>query len=138
MNSIFDMNPWTLLDELLGADLTARSIVRNARNRAEGRFPPVNVLVDDDAAVVEAELPGRTAADIELTLDPDAVVLSDKPAAPAEGATEKPAPAWKRRIELPFRVDAEKASAKFENGILRIDLPKAESRTARRIQIQSA
>lgn len=138
MNSIFDMNPWTLLDELLGADLTARDIVRNARNRAEGRFPPVNVLVDDDAAVVEAELPGRTAADVELTLDPDAVVLSDKPAAPADGAAEKPSPAWKRRIELPFRVDAEKASAKFENGILRIDLPKAESRTARRIQIQSA
>lgn len=137
MNSIFDMNPWTLLDELLGADLTARGIVRNARNRAEGRFPPVNVLVDDDAAIVEAELPGRTAADVELTLDPDAVTLADKPAAPAEGG-EKPRPAWARRIELPFRVDADKATAKFENGILRIDLPKAETRTARRIEIQSA
>ena len=138
MNSIFDMNPWTLLDELLGADISARGIVRNARNRAEGRLPPVNVLMDDDAAVVEAELPGCTAADVELTLDPDAVVLSDKPAPAADGSAEKPHPAWTRRIELPFRVDAEKASAKFENGILRIDLPKAESRTARRIQIQSA
>ena len=143
MNTIFDMNPWSLLDELLGGDWTASGIVRNARNRAEGRFPPVNILIDDNAALIEAELPGHTAADIELTLEPETVTLADKPALPAEGDEkaangEKTQPSWKRRIELPFRGDAEKATAKFENGILRINLPKAEQRTARRIPIATA
>ncbi|MBR1835725.1 MAG: Hsp20/alpha crystallin family protein [Kiritimatiellae bacterium] len=138
MNTIFDLNPWTLFDELLGSDMPFRAAVRNARNRAEGRFPPVNVFVDDDAALVEAELPGYTAAKIDLTLDPEAVTIAEKPDQPAEKDAPKPAPAWTRRIELPFRVDADKASAKFENGILKISLPKVDARTARRIHIENA
>jgi HSP20 family molecular chaperone IbpA len=45
-------------------------------------------------------------------------------------------PAWSRRLELPFRVDADKASAKFNDGILRIQLPKAENVGVRHIAIE--
>ena len=46
------------------------------------------------------------------------------------------APAWSRRLELPFRVNAEKANAKFTNGILRVELPKADAAQVRKIAIQ--
>ena len=63
----------------------------------------------------------------------------DKPAAQADGTTGAPEdrrPAWSRRLELPFRVDADKANAKFTDGILRIELPKTEANGVRHIEIK--
>ena len=74
-----------------------------------------------------------------LPLGKLAVVIADKPTETADAATGKPVetrPAWSRRLELPFRVDADKASAKFNDGILRIQLPKAESVGIRHIAIE--
>jgi HSP20 family protein len=76
--------------------------------------------------------------DVDLALEPQAIVISDKPAG-TEGAEAGKAvevrPTWSRRLELPFRVDADKANAKFENGILRIELPRTEKAGPRRIAI---
>ena len=136
MNTMLNINPWSFLDELLDANSRA---FKSMRARVSGRFPPVNVFLDDDAAIIDLELPGKTAKDIELSLEPQAVVIADRPAETADGTTGKPAetqPAWSRRLELPFRVDAEKANAKFTNGILRIELPKAEKSGVRHIAIE--
>ena len=135
MNTMLNINPWSFLDELLDANSRA---FKSMRARVSGRFPPVNVFLDDDAAIIDLELPGKTAKDIELSLEPQAVVIADRPAETADGTTGKPTetqPAWSRRLELSFRVDAEKANAKFTNGILRIELPKAEAAGIRRITI---
>ena len=131
MNTLINMDPWSFLDDIL--DTSSRTL-RTMRARAAGRFPPVNVFLDDDAAIVELELPGRTAKDVELTLEPEAVVVADKPAV-VEGKPQA-RPAWSRRLDLPFRVDASKANAKFTDGILRIELPKAESAGVKHIAIQ--
>lgn len=132
MNTLVNMNPWNFLNDLL--DMDSR-VFRKIEARAAGRFPPVNVFLDDNAIVLDMELPGRTAKDVDLTLEPLAVVISDKPAQ-AEGAATEAHTAWSRRLELPFRVDADKANAKFTNGILRIELPRAEKTSIRRIAIE--
>ena len=131
MNTLMNIDPWGILDELL--DTSSRTF-RTMRARAAGRFPPVNVFLDDDAVMIDLELPGRTAKDVELTLEPEAVVIADKPA--AEEGKETPAPAWSRRLDLPFRVNADKANAKFADGILHIELPKAEASGVKRIAIE--
>ena len=136
MNTLMNMDPWSFLDDLLD---TGSRAFRAARARAAGRFPPVNVLLDDNAVIIDLELPGKTAKDVELSLEPQAVVIADKPAETADAETGKPVaarPAWSRRLDLPFRVDAEKANAKFTNGILRIELPKADAPGVKRIAIQ--
>ena len=130
MNTIMNIDPWGFLDDLL--DTSSRTF-RTMRARAAGRFPPVNVFLDDNAVLIDMELPGRTAKDVELTLEPEAVVIADKPA--AEEGKENARPAWSRRLDLPFRVDAEKANAKFSDGILRIELPKADAPSVRKIAI---
>ncbi len=135
MNTLMNMDPWSILDDLLG---TSSRAFRCARARAAGRFPPVNVYLDDNAVIIDLELPGKTAKDVDLTLEAQAVVIADKPAAVTEaetGKSEEVHPAWSRRLELPFRVDADKANAKFTNGILRIELPKADQVGAKRIAI---
>ena len=124
MNTLINMNPWSFLEDVLNANSRA---FKTIRARASGRFPPVNVLMDDNAIFVDVELPGKTAAEVELSLEPQSVTIADKP---AEGEC-----AWSRRLELPFRVNAEKASAKFTNGILRIELPKADEAARHRIAI---
>ena len=133
MNTLMNINPWSILNDLLDANSRAS---RNMRARAAGRFPPVNVYLDDDAIIVDVELPGKTAKDVELSLEPQAVSIADHPAETTDAETGKAAeaqPAWSRRLELPFRVDADKVNAKFANGILRIELPRAEKTGARRI-----
>ena len=136
MNTLMNINPWSILNDLLDANSRA---FRNMRARAAGRFPPVNVYLDDDAIIFDVELPGKTAKDVELSLEPQAVSIADHPAETTDAETGKAAeaqPAWSRRLELPFRVDADKVNAKFANGILRIELPRAEKSGVRRIAIE--
>ena len=111
MNTIMNIDPWGFLDDLLGVP---NRTFQAMRARAAGRFPPVNVFLDDNAVLM--------------------VVIADKPA--AEEGKEPGQPAWSRRLDLPFRVNAEKANAKFTNGILRIELPKADKEGVKHITIQ--
>ena len=123
MNTLMTMDPWRILEEL-----TMPPHLRTLRNRACGRFPPVNLRANDGAAFVELELPGKSASDVDLTLEAQAVVVADKPAEGREAA-------WSRRVTLPFRVEADKVSAKFADGILRIELPREEASGVRKIEI---
>ena len=131
MSTIMNIDPWGFLDELLD---TSNRTFRAMRARAAGRFPPVNVFIDDNAAIIELELPGKTAKEVSLALEPQAVTVADKPA--AEEGKEPQQPAWSRRLDLPFRVNADKANAKFTNGILRIELPKEDAAGVKHIAIQ--
>ena len=131
MNTIMNIDPWGFLDGLLGVP---NRTFQAMRARAAGRFPPVNVFLDDNAVLIDLQLHGKTAKDVTLTLEPQAVVIADKPA--AEEGKEPRQPAWSRRLDLPFRVNAEKANAKFTNGILRIELPKADKDGVKHITIQ--
>ena len=140
MNEIFDMTPWGLLHDLLNIDTDQlHRVWKNLECRAAGRFPPVNVFADDDAVRLEVLLPGRTAKDVDLTIEDDAIVLADHPAEPEakDGKpAEKRAPAWVRKIQLPFRADEAKAVASFKDGILRVDLAKKVETPAHRIKIE--
>ncbi len=131
MNTLINMDPWGFLDDLL--DSGSRTL-RAIRARAAGRFPPINVFLDDDAVLIDVELPGKGAKDVDLTLEPQAVTIAGKPAETdgAKGAT----PTWSRRVDLPFRVNPDKANAKFTDGILRVELPKAEAAGVHKITIQ--
>ena len=131
MSTIMNIDPWGFLDELLD---TSNRTFRAMRARAAGRFPPANVFIDDNAAIIELELPGKTANEVSLALEPQAVTVADKPA--AEEGKEPRQPAWSRRLDLPFRVNADKANAKFTNGILRIELPKEDAAGVKHIAIE--
>lgn len=137
MNTLFDITPWGLLQDLLNVDGDRFDRVwKNLENRASGRFPPVNVFADDNAAILEVLLPGKTAQDVDLSIEGATVQVSDRPAAPDGDVAKRPAPAWARKIELPFRIDETKASAAFKDGVLRVELPKKVELPAHRIEIR--
>lgn len=114
------------------------------RSRGMARPMPLDVYATPDEAVILAALPGMSPQDLEITYAQNTVTLSGTvpPAVsqPGEDATWYLRELWhgqfRRTVTLPFEVDAAKAEATFDNGIVRIVLPKAEWTKPHRIAIK--
>lgn len=108
--------------------------------RREGSFPPINVWEDEGHFYAEAEVPGLQMEDLEILVVGDELTVKGgrKTAAP-EGATyhrqERGAGSFKRVLQLPAEVHAEKVTATLRGGVLTVTLPKAEAAKPRRIQV---
>jgi HSP20 family protein len=107
-------------------------------------FPPVNIWLGDNSVVVTAELPGVTRDDVTLGLQDDVLTLGGK----REPKLQQQHVNWQRReraygtfsrvIQLPFRVDADKVQARFNNGVLEIELERLEADRPKKIEIRAA
>ena len=107
---------------------------------------PLDVYATQDEAVIIAAVPGMSPQDLEVTINQNVVTLSGTVPTAAEseqgkGATWYLHELWhgqfRRSVTLPFEVDAGKADASFENGIVRIMLPKAERAKPHKIAIKT-
>lgn len=122
---------------------------------AEAEQPaPIRVDVAETAGgyAVHAELPGVAKDDIHVTVDGDLVTLRAevKPEARREEGTSPdgagPNVKWlrlerrtgqmARSFRLPEEVDSAKAEAKYDNGVLRLSLPKKAEVQSQRLTIQ--
>lgn len=106
------------------------------------RFPLVNLLSDSNQAIVTAEIPGVDPADLEISLTKGQLTIrgSVKDSAPeGEGVVchrkERGTGPFARTFALPFEVEEEKISAKYEKGVLAITLPRAEKSKPRTIPV---
>jgi HSP20 family protein len=103
--------------------------------------PPLNVWEDEHALYVEADLPGLDPAGLDVTVTEgnQLTIQGARPAPEITGATwvrqERPAGQFVREVVLPVLVDADKVEAKYENGVLRLTLPKHEAVKPRKIQV---
>jgi HSP20 family protein len=130
--------------ERLRQDMDA--LVRSAGGRLETppSFPAMNVWTGDDEAVITAEVPGISADEIELSVVGETLTLSGErvPEHLDENVRyhrrERGCGRFSRTIELPFRVDADRVEATFDRGVLRIELPRAETDKPKRITVASA
>jgi HSP20 family protein len=101
--------------------------------------PRVDVAEDDKRVRVSAELPGLNAKDIDVNLSGDVLTISGEKKQEREERAEnryrmeRSFGVFRRSIPLPCEVDADKAEAIFEKGVLTITLPKtgkAQERTS--------
>ena len=107
-------------------------------------FPPINIWLGQNSVVVTAELPGVTAADVNLSLQEDVLTLHGQ----REPKTQQENVNWQRReraygtfsraVQLPFRVDPDKVQARFDNGILEIELERLEADRPKKIAIRDS
>jgi len=105
-------------------------------------FPPINVWLGENSVVVTSELPGVTANDVTISLQDDVLTLEG-----ARRPAEQQDVTWQRReraygsfsrvVQLPFRVDADKVQARFNNGILEIELERLEADRLKKIEIRA-
>jgi len=107
------------------------------------RFPEMNLWQDDDKVYVEAELPGLSEGDIELTVIGNKLTIKgERPEIQhTEGVgvhrRERGAGFFSRTIEIPVEVDQSKVEAVCRNGVLTITLAKVLITQSRHIPIKA-
>jgi len=102
---------------------------------------PLDAYNTEDAVVVEASLPGVERDSVDIALDGDTLTIRAVVAAPPEeereyAIRERFYGTLQRSLTLNVPVDAGKAVADFENGVLTLRIPKAEAAKPRKIAIQ--
>jgi HSP20 family protein len=103
--------------------------------------PQLSVWEDGNAVYAEVDLPGIDPAKLEITVtEGNQLTVQGERVPPAiPGAAwirqERPFGKFVRVVGLPTLVDAEKVDAKYENGILRLTLPKHEAAKPRKITV---
>jgi HSP20 family protein len=101
--------------------------------------PAVDVYQDKDQFTVYAELPGLKKEEIEIALNGDTLTIGGErkqEANPEEGSrSERFFGKFQRNLTLPVAVNAEKVNATYQDGILKVVLPKAEEAKPRQIPV---
>jgi HSP20 family protein len=107
----------------------------------EDRVPRVDVIEHDEAIVVHAELPGVTKDDLDVSLAGDRLTIKAKTRHESEETKgeyhrrEISRGELTRTVRLPASVDADKAEAKFADGLLELTLPKTVPAQRQSIQL---
>ena len=106
-------------------------------------YPAINIWMNEDGQVISAEMPGVHPDDIDIDVTGDALSISGdrKPDEVVKEAhyhrRERSYGSFSRTIQLPFMVDTNKVEASFKNGVLLINLPRAEADKPKKIAIKS-
>ena len=106
-------------------------------------MPKVDVFENADSFVLEAELPGMSREEFDLSFENNVLTLKGerKFEKKEEGDNyhriERGYGTFARSFTLPQTVTAEGANAEFENGVLRVSLPRREETKARKIEVTS-
>ena len=118
----------------------------NTGSRATARPMPLDVYAIPDEVIVIAAMPGLNPQDLEITYTQNTLTLSGAVPNVADSDQGKNA-TWyahelwsgqfQRTVTLPFEVDASKAEATFQSGLVRIALPKAERAKPQKIAIKA-
>ncbi|UCE18269.1 MAG: Hsp20/alpha crystallin family protein [Gemmatimonadota bacterium] len=104
--------------------------------------PDVDVHETDHEVVVEAEVPGMEQKDIHVTIKDNILTLKGEKKQEKEvkeadyHSVERSYGSFARTFALPTLVVADKASAKYENGVLKITLPKAEEVKPKEVAVE--
>lgn len=105
-------------------------------------IPPVDMYETTEAVVVETPMPGVDPDGLEIAINNGVLTIKGT----SERKTEVDDKNYYRKevrtgsifrqVVLPARVEEGKAQASFENGVLKITLPKAEERKAIKVEVK--
>jgi HSP20 family protein len=139
-SSAFDR--WSNLRDELNSffDMPFRSGFGRSGQLFTGWSPAFDLYESGDHLVAVVELPGMRKEDIDISLHDGTLTISgerkrESTNGEAARRTERYVGTFRRSITLPTRVDAGKVSATYENGILKVTLPKAEEAKPKQIQV---
>lgn len=122
-------------------DAAFQDLFRPASSQSDTWAPRAEIRESDDAYVFTIDVPGLVRDDIAIDFHDGTLTVSGQRAAHAkqEGErvvrTERTYGAFYRAFGLPQPVEADAIEAKYEDGVLRVDVPKAEESKPRRITV---
>lgn len=124
--------------ESLFDDATFRPLAWGGSNEAR---LPLDVTSSEDAVTIEAALPGIRPEDVEITVHQDNLTIGVREQAEHETREgervyrELRRSSGTRTLTLPTGMDTDNAVATFDNGMLRLSIPRAEAAKPRQIPV---
>ncbi len=137
--------PTNSLDRFFNDNFFNNNIVRDAWNKTlTVHNPAVNIVEHSESFTIEVAAPGLLKEDFNLNLDKDLLTIKVSKEATVEKEGEKwhrkefSYSSFERSFRLPETILKDKISAKYDNGVLSVILPKQEEaieKPAREISI---
>ena len=135
------LNRWASLRDDLDTLLELPFMTSGGRQTQlfSGWTPALDLYQNNDNVVAIVELPGMRKEEIEISLQDGMLTIAGERKAESgqeKGArTERFTGKFRRTITMPTRVDANKVTATYKDGILTVTLPKAEEAKPKQIQV---
>jgi HSP20 family protein len=135
---------WSIFDELESLQDDMSRVFGGGRAwRRRPAYPPANVWLSDDGIIVDVELPGVKADDVDISVVKDELTISGRIGDDADEDAryyrrERPLGEFSRTLYLPFAADADGVTASYKNGVLRITVPRSEETKPKKIAINAA
>jgi HSP20 family protein len=103
---------------------------------------PIDAYRTGETFVVEFDLPGVTPESIDLTVERNVLTVhADRQRSAGEQTemlvAERPFGTFSRQLFLGETLDADRISANYRDGVLRLEIPVAEQAKAKKVTIQS-
>ncbi len=102
---------------------------------------PIDAYVTPDEVIIIANMPGVSPDDVEITLEGDTLTIRGERPAPLENVDyvlqERTYGPFQRTLSINVPVDANRAEAHYDNGLLTLHVPKAAAARPKTIQVVS-
>lgn len=119
------------------APYAPRVVRRVVRDAETARSLALNIRDEGEAYVLSALVPGLKAEDLNIQILDDTLSIEGE-YQPEDGEylmRELPIGSFRRALRLPAALDADKAEAKIEDGVLTLRIPKSESARPKTIKV---
>jgi HSP20 family protein len=106
--------------------------------------PSVDIFENENEVVINAELPGMNAKDIEVKLENNVLMLKGERRFEKEAKEEnyhrieREYGVFSRTFALPTTVNADNVTAEYKDGVLKVILPKKEEIKPKPIKVEAA
>jgi HSP20 family protein len=104
-------------------------------------IPSMDLIETAEHFVLKADLPGMSESDVSISLEKDVLTIAGERKTEHEEKhegyyrIERATGAFSRSLTLPEGIDADAVTAKFDNGVLEVRIPKPAQAQPRRIEI---
>lgn len=146
----FERNIWKIYDEFFkdfsNIDIFLPRLLRGDNSINLKVLPRVDISENDQEYIVEADLPGVKEEDLDISSSNDTLTIKGNRESKEEEIKrdyhlmERSYGSFDRTITLPENIELEKINAIFENGIVKIKIPKKEPKagSSRKIKLINA
>lgn len=116
---------------------SSRRVIRRWAEQPQERALGLNVREEDDAYILSALVPGLQADDLNIQVLEDVVSIEGEYKADEVQylLNELPNGPFRRTLRLPVSIEADHVEAKIADGVLTLNLPKAESARPKKIAV---
>lgn len=136
------VNPWKSFEKATNKmNQIANEIEKGFAIETGGFNPRVDLIEDEQKYYIVVELPGVIKEDVKISVNEENIltIKGEKKSLNNQNSsylrTERLFGTFARNFALPENLDCEKISAKYNNGILEVSLPKVEPPLPKEIEI---